>query len=178
MNDEVAISERPESDTTVLLSETLLHIRRQNEHQQNQLIKSDEVIRLISASNLRANLLLFVGVLLLVLGGVEQFQIFQFQDQQRQSRDRLTLLEKEVDQTIGSTANLLSQKVDQLTKASPRVVTDAKGDLSLSVPITPASPKSTTVTTIPLVRSHRTTKAAPASSASDFALVPLQQSDP
>lgn len=171
-------SERPDGtvDTQKLLGETVTHMRQQNEHQLNQLIKLDEVVRQLNRATLRTNLLLLSAVLLLTLGGVQQAQIYEFQQDLRQARDRYTALEQSVEQKLSSSSATVAQKVDALEKSAPRVIANEHGDLSLSVQVAPAPSPAVPVAPVPTVRSiHRAPRAAPpAPSAGAFVLVPLK----
>jgi hypothetical protein len=180
---DLSTTQRPDGtvDTTELLRQTLEHMQKQNEHQFNQLVKGDEILRQLHKSNARTALLVFAAVILLVLGGIQQLQVMEFQRELQLARTRYADLERSMDQRISDTSASVVRKVDQLQQSTPRVVADSKGDISLSVPITAAPPKSVAAAPVPTVRPSKPKSPfvtppppTPTPSSNDFVLVPLK----
>lgn len=133
MND--ATSEPAPSERTALMTALLDHMKVQNNYQQQQLVKGDNILRQLNGAKYRANILLVAAVVLLGLCLYQQVKIREFVVEQQQSRERYQALEK----SVASATAEVSARVEQFEKLSPKVVTDSKGDLSLSVPVSAAA---------------------------------------
>jgi hypothetical protein len=195
------VQAKPESDpptdvgNVVLLREVVQHMRTQNGLQVDQLVKSEAVLRKVNLTIRSVIALAVLALAVLVLAIVQQWNIANVLHEQGTAIERSHALEKAVNQKLSDSSANVVRKVEQLEQSSPKVVTDYKGDISLSVPVQPppvgavtvrpprtkarrppsppsptASPLSPTATSAPPAAA-----AGPAPAGTDYVLVPLNR---
>lgn len=125
------------SKTTEALREVVVHIKQQNSYQVEQLLKTDESLRLSNRMLKSIFILAVLALALLALVGFQQWKIESIIQEQQLALERSHALEQAVNQKLSDSSASVVRKVEQLEQTSPKVVTDYKGGLSLSVPVTP-----------------------------------------
>jgi cell division protein FtsB len=185
---------KPESDpptdvgNVLLLREVVQHMRTQNGLQVDQLLKTEDVLRKVKLTTMSVIVLAVLALAVLVLAIVQQWNITNVLHEQGTALERSHALEKAVSQKLSDSSNSVVRQVEQLEQKSPKVVTDYKGGLSLSVPVTPPPVGAVTVkpartrTTRPTPPAAPTVGMASAASApapaptpTDYVLVPLNR---
>lgn len=182
------------SKTTEALREVVLHMKQQNSYQVEQLLKTDESLRLSAKMIKGIGVLALLAFILLVLVSFQQWKIASIITEQRTAFERSKALETAVNQKLTDSSANVVRKVEQLEQRSPKVVTDYKGDLSLSVPVQPppvgavtvrpprakarrpaVPPSPTAPPAPPPTAAAGAPAAAPAPAATDYVLVPLNR---
>ncbi len=186
---------KPESDpptdvgNVILLREVVTHMKTQNSLQVDQLLKTEDVLRKVKLTIKSVIALAVLALVVLVLAIVQQWNIENVLHEQQTAIERSHALEKAVNQKLSDSSDNVVRKVEQLEQLSPKVVTDHKGELSLSVPVQPPPVGAVTVrpsraktkrpaapqppTAPPAPPPTATAAAAPAGT--DYVLVPLNQ---
>lgn len=181
------------SKTTEALREVVVHMKQQNSYQMEQLLKTDESLRLSNRMLKSIVILSVLALVLLALVGFQQWKIESVIVEQQLALERSRALEKAVNQKLTDSSQSVVRQVEQLEQKSPKVVTDYKGGLSLSVPVTPPPVGAVTVKpartktphpvpppspSVPPTAPPVGTAAAalaPAAAATDYVLVPLNR---